>query len=310
MASTDIEILDHVASAEKLNKIADRRALNRRHFLAALGMTGAAAGAGLMSGCSQSAVVPANTSLASSQTDILNFALNFKYLEATFYSYVVTGKDLTGTAVTNTGAITGTPASQPTFASQKITDLLNEILFDEKSHLNSLISLLGSSAVYRPAINLAAYAAITYTNALSIARLIEDVGATALATVIDGLDTTSATFMAQMLGAESFHAGALRLISIQNPSIAAYAKADSLDVAPFDPGTAALAAVGPVANGGFFATAGSLSFTLADPAGAAFARSTSQVLAIGYGTGGTIAASGTTSGGFFPAGVNGSINKV
>jgi hypothetical protein len=48
MASNEIETLDSAASVEKLNKIAAGRALNRRHFLAALGMTGAAAGAGLM----------------------------------------------------------------------------------------------------------------------------------------------------------------------------------------------------------------------------------------------------------------------
>ena len=51
MASKEIEVLDPEVTVEKLKKIATGRALNRRHFLAALGMTGAAAGAALLSGC-------------------------------------------------------------------------------------------------------------------------------------------------------------------------------------------------------------------------------------------------------------------
>ena len=134
---------------------------------------------------------------------------------------------------------TGTNASQ-------ITDLLNEVYFDELNHVLGLRSVLGSAAIPRPAINLAAFGAITATNALSIARLLEDIGVTAYASGIAGLTSSNATYAAQILGAESFHSGALRLISIQNPTIAAYiAAADGLDVPPADLGTAALAAAGP-----------------------------------------------------------------
>jgi len=83
MASNEIEILDPTASVGKLKKIAAGQALNRRHFLAALGMTGAAAGAGMMSGCSTSNSV-AVTTASTAQIDMLNFALNVKYLQATF----------------------------------------------------------------------------------------------------------------------------------------------------------------------------------------------------------------------------------
>jgi hypothetical protein len=312
MASKEIEILDSEASVGKLKKIAAGRAVNRRHFIAALGMTGAAAGAGLMSGCSSSSSTVAGTTAGSAQTDILNFVLNFKLLEATFYSFITQGTDLTGSAVLNSGAVTGAPGKL-TFTgtnAQQITDMLNEIYYDEKNHVSSLINLLSSSVVFRPAINLAAYGTATATNALAIARLLEDVGVTAIAGAITGLTTSNATYVSQILGAESSHAGALRLVNLQNPSIAAYISAGPQDVPPFDPGTAALAAAGPTAAGGIFATAGAPTTTAPTPQGFAFVRTSSQALAIAYGAPGTPAASGTASGGFFPSGVNGNIKKV
>ena len=114
MASKEIEVLDPAATVDKLNKIAAGRALNRRHFITALGMTGAAAGAGLMSGCTTTSSVPVTTVVGSGQIDILNFALNLEYLQATFYSYVTTGADMPASAgvTANSGAITGTAAQR------------------------------------------------------------------------------------------------------------------------------------------------------------------------------------------------------
>jgi hypothetical protein len=311
MASNEIEILDPAATVEQLKKTAAGRAQNRRRFIAALGMTGAAAGAALMAGCNVgSKTVSATTTFGSGETDVLNFALNLEYLEATFYSFITQGVDLSGPAVAGSGAITGAPGKLTFTATnaQQITDMLNEIYFDEKNHVSALLSLLGSSAVPRPAINLAAYAPITATNALSIARLFEDVGVTAYTGASTALVNTNLTFAAQILGVESFHAGALRLVSIQNPTIALYAQADSLDVAPFDPGSAVLAAAGPSPSGGFFATYGASA--AGTTAGMAYSRTTSQVLAIVYGSGGAAASTGTSSGGFFPNGMNGAIKTV
>jgi hypothetical protein len=310
MASNEIEVLDPAATVEKLRNLATGRALNRRHFMAALGMTGAAAGAALLSGCTATNAVVAVTPTAG-QSDILNFALNLEYLEATFYSYITQGADLPSSsgATVGSGTITGAPAKL-TFtgtAAAQITDMLNEIYFDELNHVIDLRSLLGSAAVTRPAINLAAAGAITATNALSIARQFEDVGVTAYAGAAASLSSTSLTYAAQILAVESFHAGALRLVSIQNPTIAAYAQADALDVKPADPGTAPLAAAGPTASGGFFATAGATTATAATPAGFAFTRTTSQVLSVVYAAAGAV---GTSKGGFFPSGMNGLINTV
>jgi hypothetical protein len=262
-----------------------------------------------MSGCSTStSAVPTSTS-SPAQTDILNFALNLEYLEATFYSFITQGTDLTGTAIAGSGAITGAPGKL-TFTgtnAQQITDMLNEIYFDEKNHVSTLISLLGSAYVTRPAINLAAAGAITAINALSIARVFEDVGITAYTGAITGLSTSDLTFASQILAVEGFHSGALRLVSIQNPTIAAYIQADSLDVPPADLGSATLEAAGPTATGGFFSTAGATTTNSTTPAGFEFSRTASQVLSIVYGPG---APAGTSSGGFFPNGVNGNIKKV
>jgi hypothetical protein len=314
MASNEIEIPGSTVMVGKLKKIAAGRALDRRHFLAALGMTSAAAGAALV-GCSTTSSPVAVTTAGSGQTDVLNFILNIKYLQATFYAYITTGADLSS-GTTGSGIITGAPAAKLTFTgtnASQITDMLNEIYFDEKNHVTILLNLLGPAAVVRPAINLAAFAPITATNALSIARLLEDVGVTAIAGAAAGLTTSNLTFTSQILGTDSFHAGSLRLVSLQNPTIAAYIKADPLDVAPFDPGSATTAAAGPTGNGAFFATAGTTSNPLAVPAGFAFFRNPSGAfgsLAVLYGAPGTPAGSGTSSGGFFPSGVNGVIKTV
>jgi hypothetical protein len=307
MASKEIEIPGSTATVGKLKKIAAGQALNRRHFMAALGMTGAAAGTGLLSGCSSSTTSAPTTPPTLAQTDVLNFALNLEYLEATFYSFITQGSDLTGTAVTNSGAVTNAPGKLVFTGTnaQQITDMLNEIYFDEKNHVTTLIGLLGSSAVFRPAINLGAAGAITATNALSIARLFEDVGVTAYNGAVGLLSTSDLTYASQILAVEGFHAGALRLVSIQNPTIAAYVQADSLDVAPVDLGSASSS--GPTATGGIFSTAGASSSNATTPAGFPFVRTTSQVLSIVYGPG---APAGTKSGGFFPNGVNGRINTV
>ena len=315
MASNEVEILDPAATVEKLKKISAERALNRRHFIAALGMTGAAAGAALLTGCDTSTTAPTPSPVIPGQTDVLNFALNLEFLEATFYSYITQGADLPASVLAGSGTVTGAPPAKLVFTvpnANQITDMLNEIYYDELSHVKALQSVLGVLAVPRPAINLAAAGAITATNAISIARQFEDVGLTAYAGAAAVLTSTNLAYTAQILPVEGFHSGMMRLISIQNPTIAAYANAgDGLDLKPFDPGTAALAAAGPTASGGFVTTSGTANASAATPAGFAFTRTTSQVLAILYATtSGTPAPTGTSKGGFFPNGVNGIINTV
>ncbi|MEK6396855.1 MAG: ferritin-like domain-containing protein [Terriglobus sp.] len=282
-----------------------RARINRRRFLASAGVMGATA---LAMGCGDAtdAYVDAATQ---PEIDTLNFVLNLEYLQATLYSYVVTGKDLdsayTGGGPTPTGA-----PGQLTFPNQQIADLFAESYFDELSHVSALRTAIGQGVtIARPQLNLAAIASITASNIIPIARLLADVAATAYAGVIQTLTTdANAKALAQILAVEGFHAGALRLLAIQQNSSYPYTPADGLDIKPGDPGSVALAQQGPTtANGGFFATAANgVPGQTNTFNGFAYQRTKSQTLAILYNN----ATAGTAKGFFFPNGVNGNNTTV
>lgn len=290
-----------------LNRVRIQRALNRRNFLASLGMAGAAAAGGaLLAGCGGSSNKV--SAAGPSETDVLNFALNLEYLEATFYSYVATGGDIPGASTGGGPAPTGAPSAQPTFQTQEIADMFAEIYFDELSHVNDLRSVLGSAAVARPQLNLGALGTVSTSNYITFARLFEDVWVTAYAGAATALSGTNLQYAAQILAVEGFHSGAIRLVAIQQGAAylpTADIPGDGFDVPPLDPGSVKAAEAGPTASGGFFATAGANSASKT-PAGFAYERTTSQVLAIVYAN----TASGTSKGGFYPEGMNGNINSV
>lgn len=299
-----------LSTEQLLNRIQVRKALNRRNFLATLGAAGAAvAGAGMMVGCGSSgSSMSAVSASGPSENDVLNFALNLEYLEATFYSYVVTGGDISGSMTGGGPAPTGAPGAMPSFQNQQIADVFAEIYFDEISHVNDLRSVLGAAAVARPLLNLGALGSVSTANYITFARLFEDVGVTAYAGASTDLTGTNLQYAAQILAVEAFHSGAIRLLDIQQnaPYLPAAAiPSDGLDVPPYDPGSVNLAEAGPTAKGGFFATAGAKGVA-GTPAGFAYTRTTSQVLAIVYAN----AATGTAKGGFFPNGLNGNIATV
>ncbi len=285
---------------------------SRRSFLTGTGVGVASAlmAGAVAVGCGSDA--PYVDAAGQAETDVLNFALNLEYLEATFYSYIVTGKDI-DSGLTGGGPAPQNAPPQINFANQQSADLFAEIAFDEISHVQALRSVLNSTAIARPQLNFAALAAISASNYIQHARLFEDVGVTAYAGAAAALTGGNVTAAAQILAVEGFHAGALRLIAIQQnaayPSnLAGYVPADGYDVIPADPGTTVLALAGPTqAKGGFFATQ-ALGTTGQNGTfnGFAFRRTTSQVLAIVYGS----ATAGTAKGGFFPAGVNGNIKTV
>lgn len=288
-----------------------RRALNRRHFLTGVGAAGAVAAGAAVLGCGDS-TLPYVDAASQPEIDVLNFALNLEYLEATFYSYIVTGKDLDSSISGGGSAPTGAPP-QITFPNAQVDDLFAEILFDEASHVAALRTALGQLAIARPQLNLAALATISASNYLQVARLFEDVGVTAYAGAAASLSGNNLTAAAQILAVEGFHAGALRLLAVQQNAaypgtLPGYVPPDGYDVKPADPGTVLLAEAGPTtASGGFFATAanGTTGQNNTFP-GFAYKRTSSQVLAILYG--GSV--TGTAKGGFFPNGVNGNITTV
>lgn len=292
-------------TVEQAKNISAQRAFNRRSFMSALGLVGAAAGAGLLDGCDNTGNTTAPTSVIAagpSETDILNFALNLEYLEATFYSFATQGADLPSSLTTGSGVITGAPSAKIAFPNQQITDIFNEIFFNEMSHVADLQSLIGSGHVARPALNLSAAGAVTSENIITIARQFEDVGTTAYAGATSLLTGMNLAYAAQILAVEGFQAGALRLIAIQQS--APFAAADSLDVPTADPGAQILANQGPSAAGGFFATSGTATTSSTVPLAVAFTRNTSQVLQIVYGASGM---TGVSKGAFFPQGLNGNI---
>jgi Ferritin-like domain len=225
--ASNIEVLDPSAKVEKLKKNDREFALNRRHFMGALGVAGAAAGTSLMSSSAAFAQQPKPNGFL--EVDVLNFLLNIKYLKATFYSYITQGADLPATSHVTVGtggvfnqpakiAFTGTTAAQ-------ITDMFNEMYFDELNQLIDLRNLLGTAVLPRQTINLLgtgvttnATTTLTPSQAIAMSRMLEDVSASAFAGAAIYLTGTNLAYATQVLAADGFHAGAVRLVSIQTGS--------------------------------------------------------------------------------------------
>jgi hypothetical protein len=249
---------------------------------------------------------------------ILNFALNLEYLEAEFYLRAVTGVGLPDSQTTGTGTrgnVTG--GRQVIFQTPSIKKYAVEIAADEKAHVAFLRSALGSTAVSRPAINLdASFTAAAraaglvgpndqfdvYANEVNFlfgAFIFEDVGVTAYKGAAPLI--SNATYLdaaAGLLSVEAYHAGIIRTtlyaLGVNTPSVYSSIQAisdarDSLDGATdLDQGigTAATANLAPT-----------------DRNGLTYSRTPGQVLNIAF-----LSPSPVTSGGFFPAGVNGTLN--
>jgi len=291
--------------------------LDRRRFFRAAGLSGITAGAAVITAGAAASAAVADAG-APSDAAILNFALNLEYLEAEFYLRAVTGWGLPDNMTTGTGqrgpVVGGRAVS---FQTPLIKKYAEEIAGDEKTHVAFLRSALGSAAVSRPRISLddsftaAARAAgligahekfDVYANEVNFlfgAFIFEDVGVTAYkgaAPLISNKTYLEAA--AGLLAVEAYHAGIIRTtlyaLGVQTPSIYTTVQKisdarDSLDgTTDLDQGigTAAVANLVPT-----------------DANGLAFSRSAAQVLNIVY-----LDSEQVSSGGFFPAGVNGSIN--
>ncbi len=262
--------------------------LNRRNFLTAF--AGVAAGATLASGRSasaQSATVPPIV-------DVLNFALNFEYLEANFYSLAATGSGLSA-ADMGTGAVApqGAPGKLPLDA--VTLAIAQGLTQDERNHvelLRAAITSLGGTPIPQPLINYAAKGVVTtQAQFLTAARQFTALGNSAYVGSAQFLVSNPGvlTTAAQILGAEGQHLGALNYQSIvQNlvsPAI------DAQDVPP--------------STTGFF--------TVDPTAALSPSRNTSQVLGVVYGVSTATTTNPTaniTVGGFFPNGVNGNIKST
>ena len=250
--------------------------------------------------------------------NIVNFALNFEYLGATYYLTALTGQGLSPADIgPNPGYVSG--GRQVTFQSPIVQSAVLNFAADERSHVQTLRAALGSSAISRPNLDLgnaftaAARAAgiinpnpasnssfdpySSDNNFLLGAYIFEDVCITALigaAALLQSkaiLDTA-----AGFLAVEGYQAGCIRtlLFAQQNQTLVNYTGAISYfrsAIANSGNGNADDSGVGTVA---------SPHLVPVDRNAIAFGRTPRQVLNIAYGSGGG-------AGGFFPSGVNGAL---
>ena len=260
-------------------------------------------------------------------TDILNFALNLEYLEAEYYTIATSGMtiDQMGIGISRAGVQGGVtiknnaPASAMVpFATSAFQSYAQETAGEERKHVSFLRNALGSAAVAQPAVDLlnsfnglAVAAGIgasfdpfaNETNFLLGSYVFEDVGVTAYHGAA-GLLTNAANLdaAAGILAVEAYHAGLIRTVlfglDAANPSAGINATATKISNAraALDGTNNDDIGLGVITN-----SLGSASTVVdADSNTIAFSRTTAQVLAIVY-------AGGTGSGGFFPAGLNGTI---
>ncbi|RMB51572.1 ferritin-like protein [Sphingomonas sp. PP-CE-3A-406] len=278
--------------------------------------------------------------------DVLNFALNLEYLEAQFYAYAAFGVGLNASLLTGVGTqgavVTGTGAGFPrqvAFQDAVVQQYAREIAIDEVAHVAFLRSALGASAAAQPAINISGGTAAA-PGAFSLAAraagvvdantgvfdpyaddnsfllgayIFEDVGVSAYkgaAPLISNKTYLEAA--AGILAAEAYHAGLIRTILYRkglqtpNPVTALITNANKIsDARDSLDGTVTNASTGVIGDDdqgitGSDATISNIVPT--DANGLAYSRSTGQVLNIVY-----LSKAAVSLGGFFPAGVNGSI---
>ncbi|MBA2354539.1 MAG: ferritin-like domain-containing protein [Acidobacteria bacterium] len=275
---------------------------SRRHFVGLAGLTAAAVfGTNRLTGSAQPAV---------NDFDILNFALNLEYLEAEYYLRAAFGRGLAAGDVTGTGTLGQvTGGTRVPFTTSAIQQYAYEIAKDEENHvkfIRTAITAFGGAPVARPTIDLqtsfaaAAQAAglgagfnpyANENNFLLGAFIFEDVGVTAYkgaAALIANKDILEAA--AGLLAVESYHAAEIRTVlfarGLTGETQAISDLRDSVD-GPDDLDQ------GVLLNG-------AANIVPTDANGLVFSRTARQVLNIVY-------LGGTTSGGFFPDGLNGTI---
>jgi Ferritin-like domain len=299
--------------------------VDRRKLLTMAGLAGVGTAAALVAAEPANAApgaLAADAASDASDASILNFALNLEYLEAEFYLRAVTGEGLDSSLTGGTGTLGAVKGGKKVkFKSRTIHQYAREIAADERAHVTFLRSALGASAVARPAIDLsssftaAAQAAglikkgqtfdpyASDLNFLFAAFIFEDVGVTAYKGAAPFLaNKTYLDAAAGLLSVEAYHAGIVRTtlygLGVDTHAVWSGVQAisnarDSLDGS---------AAGSPNTDQGI-RSKGTANLVPTDANGLAYSRTTGQVLNVVY-----LNPNAVTAGGFYPAGVNGSIN--
>ena len=264
-------------------------AVTRRRFAKSALAMGFGIGAGL---AGSSTEVDAQSL---TDTDILNFALNLEYLEAEFYTVITSG--VTIDRPPHNIPISGVGTQGVTFGAGRLDfggdRLLEqtalELANDERAHVLVLRGALGSAAIAKPTINFTPGGVTTVARFLQVARVFEDVGVSAYggaAPLIQNRDILGVA--ARIALAEGEHTGNIRFQLTQR-GIADLGPIDPFDIPAGTPATPNRRLIS------------------VDQQGLTAVRTPGQVLSIVFGPG---APAGTTRGGLFPDGVNGTIRSV
>ena len=281
-----------------MDKALMRRVVSRRSFGTGALLVGAGAAAtttfgGAFAGSHASLFSPSQADAATiTDADILNFALNLEYLEAEFYTMITTGRRLKdiGIGTSGTGAEGPTTGGKRMPFAGELKEILEEVAFDEQQHVRFLRTALGSARIAKPAINLQGIVAKPHfdfdsvPDVIAMARAFEDVGVSAYGGAAKYIsDPNVLEAAARIALTEGQHAGNIRLLVAQY-NVTTFA----LDGADYPP-----------------PPTGTMYFNV-NKSALAKIRTTSEVLAIVYNN----STSGTSRGGLFPNGVNGTIRMV
>ncbi len=238
---------------------------------------------------------------------MLNFFINIEYLEAEFYTRAV-GLSLNSSDRTGLGTQGTVTGGRPVTFDSVTGQYANEIAQDELNHVRFLRSGLGGNTYAEPNIDLT-QSFITLGNAIGVANLdqfashdafllgdyiIEDVCVTAYHGAAPLIQSKQLLlYAAGILAVEAYHAAEVRTLLLQrgfaNTTNAISNLRATLSGAQDDQGVT---------------LNGTTNIVPTDSNSLVFTRSTRQVLNIVYG-----AANNSTSGLFFPTGMNGVITK-
>ncbi|WP_298811578.1 ferritin-like domain-containing protein [uncultured Sphingomonas sp.] len=331
---------------EALDARVKRRVKRRAFFGQALGAA-ALGGAMMTAGraAAQSATptpTPSPTATATTAfgtSDYLNFALNLEYLEANFYAFATTGSAIASTlagGITTAGAQgAATGGRAVNFTDPVVAQYAREIAADELAHVTFLRTSIGSLTVAQPAIDLSPAGAFTAAaraaglvgstatfdpyasdeNFLLASFLFEDVGVTAYKSTTALLTSTLREAAQGILAVEAYHAAMIRATlyrkGIETPSLglieAAQKISDARDLLDGTVTENLTLGYAPDDDQGITPTTNAAGETVSNIVplnsnGLAYSRTSDRVLNILY-----LNRAAVTSGGFFPAGVNGAI---
>ncbi|MEH3104987.1 MAG: ferritin-like domain-containing protein [Sphingomonas phyllosphaerae] len=272
---------------------------------------------------------------SSGDIDALNFVLNVEYLNAQFLTYVTTGQGLATSSLAGaTDPGTVKPGRKVTFSDTMLSSIVTEMAADNRAHFNPIKTVIGALAISQPALDLSADATGAFSVAMQRAGLVGSGAAfdpyaseenfLYAAFLLKGISVSAyrgllatasnrvvAALLAGILATESYHHATIR----------SFLYSRGAKVARLRDNAAAIAAMcQKLAGGGLFtgvaptsrkyeAANGPVTITVAnitptDGDGDVPGRTPQQLLRILYQSSGQ-----ATSGGFFPAGVNGSIRS-